>query len=273
MAMFLESTNTQVEAPSLFEALAELTDVISDSAILNESIMVADYKLEKELSALTEEEGGDAAKEEKKAGFLDRVKAKVKAMAKRAYEAIMQVYNAVSAFISKQVVRLKAALGAKTLQLPESFKNAPKLISAIEKATNALGKDEFDAAYQEGLAAYRAAAEKGEGMKFLATDVAKVETMAKAANERVKKVAESLKAKASGASGMVRPATDTNGDKAGSDASHVTSLNKAQRQASKLASLSSKFVHALFKATHGARGDAADKAAAAKAEKEAKAKK
>lgn len=251
MAMFLESTNTQkVEAPSLFEALAELTEVISDSAILNESIMIADYKLEKQLSALTEEEGGDAAKEEKKAGFLEKVKAKVKAMAKRAYEAIMQVYNAVSAFISKQVVRLKAALGAKTLELPESFKDAPKLISAIEKATKALGKDEFDAAYQEGLAAYRAAAEKGEGTKFLATDVAKVEAMAKAANERVKKVAESLKAKAAAAGS--------------GDAAIITNLNKAQRQASKLASLSSKFVHALFKATHGARGAEADKAKAAK---------
>lgn len=256
MAMFLESANTQkVEAPSLFEALAELTDVISDSAILNESIMVADYKLEKQLSALTEEEGGDAAKEEKKAGFLGNVKEKVKAMAQRAYEAIMKVYNAVSAFISKQVVRLKAALGAKTLELPESFKNAPKLVSAIEKAANALGKDEFDAAYQEGLAAYRAAAEKGEGVKFLATDVSKVETMAKAANDRVKKVAESLKSKAASAGG--------------GDAAVVTTLNKAQRQASKLASLSSKFVHALFKATHGARGVAADKAAEAKAAKEA----
>jgi hypothetical protein len=260
MAMFLESANTQkVEAPSLFEALAELTEVISDSAVLNESIMVADYKLEQQLSALTEEEGGEAAKEEKKAGFLSNVKEKVKAMAQRAYEAIMKVYNAVAAFISKQIVRLKAALGAKTLELPESFKNAPKLVSAIEKAANALGKDEFDAAYQEGLAAYRAAAEKGEGAKFLATDVAKVEAMAKATNERVKKVAESLKSKAAAAGG--------------GDAAVVTTLNKAQRQASKLASLSSKFVHALFKATHGARGDAADKAAAAKAEKEAKAKK
>lgn len=252
MAMFLESVNTQkVEAPSLFEALAELTEVISDSAILNESIMIADYKLEKQLSALTEEEGGEAAKEEKKAGFLNKVKAKVKAMAQRAYEAIMQVYNAVSAFISKQVTRLKVALGAKTLQLPESFKDAPKLVSAIEKATKALGKDEFDAAYQEGVTAYRAAAaEKGEGTKFLATDVAKVEAMAKAANERVKKVAESLKSKAAAA-----------GD---GDAAIVTNLNKAQRQASKLASLSSKFVHALFKATHGARGAEADKAKAAK---------
>jgi hypothetical protein len=260
MAMFLESANTQkVEAPSLFEALAELTDVISDSAVLNESIMVADYKLEQQLSALTEEEGGEAAKEEKKASFLGNVKEKVKAMAQRAYEAIMKVYNAVSAFISKQIVRLKAALGAKTLELPESFRNAPKLVSAIEKAANVLGKDEFDAAYQEGLAAYRAAAEKGEGAKFLATDVAKVENMAKAANDRVKKVAESLKSKAAAAGS--------------GDAAVVTTLNKAQRQASKLASLSSKFVHALFKATHGARGDAADKAAAAKAEKEAKAKK
>jgi hypothetical protein len=258
MAMFLESANTQkVEAPTLFEALAELTDVISDSAILNESIMVADYKLEKQLSTLTEEEGGDAAKEEKKAGFLNNVKEKVKAMAQRAYDAIMKVYNAVAEFISKQIVRLKAALGAKTLQLPESFKNAPKLVSAIEKAANALGKDEFDSAYQEGIAAYRAAAEKGDSVKFLATDVAKVEAMAKAANERVKKVAESLKAKSAAAGG--------------GDAAIVTSLNKAQRQASKLASLSSKFVHALFKATHGARGAESDKAAAAKAEKEAKA--
>lgn len=132
MTIFLTEDVAQTKTVSLEEAMQDIVGLSIEAMELNEALLIADYRTDVKVKALTEEGDEEKAKEQKE-GLVKRAGAALKDFGAKAKAKILQLYQSVkakvTAYWAKFIMRAKELIGK-----GKKFKVSKKGWAAIKDA-------------------------------------------------------------------------------------------------------------------------------------------